>query len=315
MTTMRTIRQDELGGPEVLHVVEVPIPEPAPTEVLVRVAAAGVNPVDWKTRASGGRMGDPPFTVGWDVAGTVEALGEGVTRFEVGDRVFGMPAFPHEAAAYAEFVTARSRHLTKIPDTLTDVEAGALPLASLTAYQALVDTAGIGEGRRVLIQAAAGGVGHLGVQIAHARGAYVVGTARAVHHEELLRLGADELVDHTTTDVAGAVDEVDVVLDLVGGDVGRASLPIVRDGGLLISIPSAGDIPGLRDAADGRIRVTGMLVEPDRAGMEAVAALAADGRLKADVAETFPLEEASRAHDLGERGAIGGGKLVLTPAS
>jgi hypothetical protein len=146
MTTMRTIRQDELGGPEVLHVVEVPVPEPAPTEVLVRVAAAGVNPVDWKTRASGGRMGDPPFTVGWDVAGTVEALGEGVTGFEVGDRVFGMPAFPDEAAAYAEFVTARSRHVTKIPDTLADVEAGALPLASLTAYQALVDTAGIGGG-------------------------------------------------------------------------------------------------------------------------------------------------------------------------
>jgi NADPH:quinone reductase-like Zn-dependent oxidoreductase len=149
----------------------------------------------------------------------------------------------------------------------------------------------------VLIQAAAGGVGYLAVQIAHARGAYVIGTARAVHHEELLRLGADELVDHSTT------------------DVGRASLPIVRDNGLFISIPSAGDIPGLRGAADGRIRVTGMLVEPDRAGMEAVAALAADGRLKADVAETFPLEEASRAHDLGERGAIGGGKLVLTLAS
>ena len=166
----------------------MPIPEPAPTEVLVRVAAAGVNPVDWKTRASGGRMGDPPFTVGWDVAGTVEALGEGVTRFEVGDRVFGMPAFPDEAAAYAEFVTARSRHLTRIPDTLDDVEAGALPLASLTAYQALVDTAGIGEGRRVLIQAAAGGVGHRAVQIAHARGAYVIGTARAVQHEELMRL-------------------------------------------------------------------------------------------------------------------------------
>src|SRR5262245_48332770 len=143
---MRAIRQQELGGPEVLELVEAPRPEPGPTEVLVRVHAAGVNPVDWKTRERGGFLGAPPFTVGWDVAGVVEALGAGVTRFAVGDRVFGMPRFPGEAAAYAEYVTAPSRQLARVPDGLGWAEAGALPLAGLTAWQALVETALVGAG-------------------------------------------------------------------------------------------------------------------------------------------------------------------------
>ena len=175
---MRAIRQQTLGGPEVLELVDVPRPEPAPTEVLVRVAAAGVNPVDWKTRTRGGFLGSPPFTVGWDVAGVVEEVGRGVTRFEPGDRVFGMPRFPREAAAYAEYITSPSRQLARTPEELDDVHAAALPLAGLTAWQALVETAGVEEGHRVLILAAAGGVGHLAVQIAKARGAYVVGWAR-----------------------------------------------------------------------------------------------------------------------------------------
>ncbi|MGH3142810.1 MAG: alcohol dehydrogenase catalytic domain-containing protein, partial [Gaiellales bacterium] len=124
---MRAIRQEALGGPGVLELVDVPQPEPAPTEVLVRVAAAGVNPVDWKVRTRGGFL-EPPFTIGWDVAGTVEALGGGVTRFAVGDRVFGMPRFPREAAAYAEYVTSPSRQLARIPEGLADVDAAALPL-------------------------------------------------------------------------------------------------------------------------------------------------------------------------------------------
>jgi NADPH:quinone reductase-like Zn-dependent oxidoreductase len=311
MTTMRTIRQDELGGPEVLHVVEVPIPDPAPTEVLVRVAAAGVNPVDWKTRASGGRMGDPPFTVGWDVAGVVTALGAGVTRFAVGDRVFGMPRFPREAAAYAEYVTSPSRQLARIPDRLSDIAAAALPLAALIAWQALVETAHLKPGQRVLIQAAAGGVGHLAVQIAKAKGAYVIGTARAAQHEFVTELGVDEAIDHTQQDVGETVRDVDVVLDLVGGNTGSRSLPVLRDGGLLITVPSSSDVEPLRRAARDRARVTGILVEPDRTGMEAIAALVEDGALSVHVAETFPLAQAARAHEVGESGHAGG-KLVLT---
>jgi NADPH:quinone reductase-like Zn-dependent oxidoreductase len=310
--TMRAIRQDSLGGPDVLRVAEVARPEPGPTEVLVRVHAAGVNPVDWKTRAGGGFLGAPPFTVGWDVAGVVETVGDGVTRFAAGDRVFGMPRFPREAAAYAEYVTSPSRQLARTPDRLSDVEAAALPLAALTAWQALVDTANVQPGQRLLVHAGAGGVGHLAVQIAKARGAYVIATARASRHAFLAELGVDEAIDHTRQGVGQTVRGADVVLDLVGGETGLRSLPALRDGGLLISVPSSADVEPLREAARERVRVTGILVEPDRRGMDAIAALVQDGLLRVRVAKTFPLGQAARAHELGESGQTGGGKLVLT---
>jgi NADPH:quinone reductase-like Zn-dependent oxidoreductase len=309
--SMRAIRQETLGGPEVLELVDVPRPEPGPSEVLVRVAAAGVNPVDWKTRSRGGVLGQPPFTVGWDVAGVVEEVGPGVTRFAAGDRVFGMPRFPREAAAYAEYVTAPSRQLARIPGGLTDVEAGALPLAGLTAWQALVETADVGAGTRVLILAAAGGVGHLAVQIAKARGAHVIGTASAAKHAFLAKLGADEAIDYATEDVVAKAGEVDIVLDLVGGDLSLSVLPAVRDGGLLIVVPSLAGLDAVREAAADRIRVTGILVEPDRTGMEALAVLVESGALRSHVERTFPLADAGRAHELGEVGHTTG-KLVLT---
>ncbi|HUA74766.1 MAG TPA: NADP-dependent oxidoreductase [Solirubrobacteraceae bacterium] len=308
---MRIVRQDALGPPEVLKPVEAPQPEPRPTEVLVRVAAAGVNPVDWKTRAKGGFLGEPPFTVGWDVAGVVERVGFGVTRLQPGDRVFGMPRFPGEAAAYAEYVTARSRQLALVPEGLSLHEAAAIPLGALTAWQTLVDTANVGPGDRVLIHAAAGGVGHLAVQIAKSRGAYVIGTARARHHDWLRELGVDEPLDYTRADAGETVRDADLVLDLVGGDTGIASLPALRDGGLLISVPSSGDFEALREAASGRVRVTGFLVEPDGEGMDAIASLIGEGALRVKLAQTLPLEQAAHAHQLGERGEIGGGKLVL----
>jgi NADPH:quinone reductase-like Zn-dependent oxidoreductase len=308
---MRTIRQRALGGPEVLELVEVERPEPAPTEVLVRVRAAGVNPVDWKTRARGGFLGQPPFTVGWDVAGVVEEVGFGVTRFVPGDRVFGMPRFPREAGAYAEYVTSPSRQLARIPDGLGDVEAAALPLAGLTAWQALVETADVQAGQRVLTLAAAGGVGHLAVQIAKARGAYVVGTARAEKHGFLAELGADEAIDYTRERVEERVGDVDVVLDLVGGESSHGAVATLRDEGLFIAVPSAAGLEQLRELAGGRARITGILVEPDRTGMEAIAELAATRALRPHVSKTFPLAEAARAHELGETGRTQG-KIVLT---
>jgi NADPH:quinone reductase-like Zn-dependent oxidoreductase len=310
---MRAIVQRSFGDSSVLELADVPRPEPAGTEVLVRVLAAGVNPVDWKTRAGRGPLRSPPLTVGWDVAGEVVALGQGVTRFAVGDRVFGMPRFPREAAGYAEYVTAPSRQLARTPAQLSDVEAGALPLAALTAWQALVDTAAVRSGDRVLVHAAAGGVGHLAVQIAKSRGAHVIGTARAAQHDFLSQLGVDEAIDYTAQDVGATVRDTDLVLDLVGGDVGLGSLPALRDGGLLIAIPSSADLAALEQAAGGLVRVTNMLVEPDRGGLEAIAALAESGALRVHVARSFPLAEAAAAHELGERGQIGGGKLVLIP--
>ena len=308
---MRAVSQDRLGPPSVLHMVTVPRPEPGGTEVLVRVLAAGVNPVDWKTRADGGRLGPPPFILGWDVAGVVEALGEGVTRFAVGDRVFGMPWFPRQAGAYAEYLTCPSRQLAATPGSLDDEQAAGLPLAALIAWQSLIDTAAIKTGDRVLIQAAAGGVGNLAVQIAKHAGAYVIGTAATRDQAFLAELGVDQPIDYTKANVAGEVTDVDVVLDLVGGAIGVASVPLLRDGGLLISVPSAADLKPLRAAA-GRVRVTGILVEPDRTGMDAIAALASAAKLRQRIARTFPLDQAAHAHELGESGRAGG-KMILIP--
>jgi NADPH:quinone reductase-like Zn-dependent oxidoreductase len=307
---MRAIRQEALGGPEVLELVDAPRPDPAPTEVLVRVHAAGVNPVDWKTRARGAFLREPPFTVGWDIAGVVEQVGGGVTRFVEGDRVFGMPRFPREAGAYAEYVTSPSRQLARTPDALSDVEAAALPLAGLTAWQALVETADVRPGQRVLVLGAAGGVGHLAVQVAKAHGAYVIGTASAPKHAFLAELGADEAVDYTSEPVEDAVSGVDVAVDVVGSDETGRAIACVRDGALFVAIASGG-LDALREAAGDRVRVTSMLVEPDRMGLEAIAALVDSGALRPHVSQTFPLEDAARAHEASEAGRTQG-KIVLT---
>lgn len=306
----------EHGGPEVLGLQEVARPQPAPTEVLVRVAAAGLNPVDWKVREEPwlpDLMGEPPLILGWDVAGTVEAVGYGVTRFAPGDRVFGMPWFPRLARAYAEYVTAPSRHFARTPDALDDEQAGGLPLAGLTAWQALADTAGVGEGDRVLIHAGAGGVGHLAVQIAKARGAHVVGTARAEKHDFLRELGVDEPIDYGAEPFEEAVGDVDVVLDLVGGDdYGLRSLETLREGGLMISVPAGVGDAVAAAATEQAKRATGLLVEPDAAGLESLAGLAADGRLDVAIEATFPLARAADAHERLQRGRARG-KIVLTP--
>ncbi|MGI5505369.1 NADP-dependent oxidoreductase [Lentzea sp. CA-135723] len=296
---MRAIIQNEFGGP--ISLTDVPKPAPLPTEVLVRVHAAGVNPVDWKTRAGSGMAGVQtfPFINGWDVSGVVEEVGFGVTTLKPGDEVYGMPWFPRAASAYAEYVTAPSRHFAKKPKSLTHVEAAALPLAALTAHQILIDTADVQKGQKVLITAAAGGVGHLAVQIAKAHGAHVIGTAREPKHAFLKDLGAHEVVDYTKGDYEGT--DVDLFVDLVGG----ASPASVRPGGLFVGVPSGVDRP-IRDD----IRTSPILVEPDRAGLEAITALVESGELRVHVAATFPLAEAEKAHALGETGRTQG-KIVL----
>lgn len=314
MDLMRAVVLDRYGDPDVLSVASRPVPEPLPTEIRVRVLAAGVNPVDWKTRAGAGMagvLGDPPVVLGWDVAGVVDAVGRGVTRFAVGDRVFGMPWFPRQAGCYAEYVTAPSRHFAALPAELDPVTGAALPLAGLTAWQCLVDIAALVEGQRVLVHAAAGGVGHLAVQIARARGAYVIGTASSSKHRLLGELGLDEAVNYQGTDFAQVVEPVDVVLDLVGGEVAMRSLDVLRPGGLLISVPSGVGSEALEAARQRGIRATGMLVEPDGHGLEQLAALVSARRLRPVVAETFPLERAADAHRAGETGRTTG-KLVLT---
>ncbi|MEW2567885.1 NADP-dependent oxidoreductase [Streptomyces sp. NPDC047070] len=308
--TMRAISQDVLGGPEVLKEVELEIPKPGPSEVLVRVYAAGLNPTDWKHRANGNFLGQPPFVLGWDVSGVVEAVGLGVTVHKPGDEVFGMLPYPYGVGAHAEYVTAPARAFARKPAEVDHVQAGAVPLAALTAWQALVDTADVRAGQRVLIHAAAGGVGHLAVQIAKARGAYVIGTASSGKHEFLRGLGADELVDYRETDFAETVRDVDVVLDTIGGDYRSRSLRTLRPGGLLVSILPSGSPELAEEAAGLAVRAVELLVEADQAGMSAIAGLVAAGTLRATVAEVFPLAEAAKAHALGDTGRTVG-KLVL----
>jgi NADPH:quinone reductase-like Zn-dependent oxidoreductase len=307
--TMRAVSQDVLGGPEVLHEVELPRPVPGFSQILVAVHAAGLNPTDWKHRARRVFLPDPPFVLGFDVSGVVEAVGFGVTLFKPGDEVFGMLPYPNGFGAHAEYVTGPARAFAPKPRALTHVEAGALPLSGLTAWQALVDTAGVRPGQRVLIHAAAGGVGHLAVQLARARGAHVIGTASTANHDLVRGLGADEVIDYRTTDVAEAVRDVDVVLDPLGGESPLRSLATLRPGGILVSLLGGSPELAERAAAKG-VRLALMLVEADHAGMTAIGGLAEAGGLRPTIAGTFPLAEAAKAHALGETGHTAG-KLVL----
>ncbi|WP_409238648.1 NADP-dependent oxidoreductase [Streptomyces sp. PA5.6] len=311
---MRAVSPRAWGAPENLVPVEVDRPEPGLTEILVRVHAAGVNPVDWKTRAEGtfGSWGDTPI-LGYDVSGVVEEVGPGVTLYQPGDAVFGMPRFPEQTGGYAEFVTAPARRFAPKPASLSHVEAAALPLAALTAWQGLIETAGLRAGQRVLIHAAAGGVGHLAVQIAKAHGAYVIGTARADKHDFLRSLGADELIDYTATDFSEAVRDVDVVLDGVGGAYGDRSLPVLRRGGHLVTLPDPGGLPDPHRAAELGVHAGWTIVEPDRLGLLEIARLVDEGKLRVEVDTVLPLEEAAKAHAYGERGRTQG-KIVLKVA-
>jgi len=311
VNTMRVITQNVLGGPEVLEVAEVERPAPRANEILIRVRAAGLNPTDWKHRKTGGFLGGPPFVLGWDVSGVVEAVGVGVARFQPGDEVFGMLSYPWGHGSHAEYVAAPARAFVHKPAAIDHVQAGALPLVSLTAWQALVENADVRSGQRVLIHAAAGGVGHVAVQIAKARGAYVIGTASAGKHDFLRELGVDEVIDYRETDFAEAVKDVDVVLDTLGGETALKSLRVLRPGGVVVSIVPIGKDDFYEEAERLGVRAVRMLVDADRADMQSIAELVEAGRLRATIAGTFPMAGAAEAHALGGTGRTAG-KLVLT---
>ncbi len=311
---MRAIRVHHFGGPEVLQPVDTDVPEPAPGEVLVRVAAAGVNPVDWSVRsgAAGDRFGSPPYIPGWDISGVIEAAGPGTGSFGPGDRVYGMPRFPAMASAYAEHVTAPAAHLAATPARIGDVEAAGLPLAGLTALQVL-DLAGVVSGQRVLVHAAAGGVGHLAVQLAKARGAHVLGTARAGKHEFLRDLGVDEPIDYTEVAFEDVAKDVDLVIDTIGGDCGMRSLNVIRPGGMLIVIRGGMSAELAAAAGAAGVRAGNHLVRPDGPGLARLAGFVDAGDLTIAIGQLFPLARAADAHRSGEAGRTQG-KLVLSVA-
>lgn len=310
--TMMAIQQTAFGGLEVLQATEVPRPQPGIGEILVRVAATSINPTDWKNRAGQAFVRTLPLVLGWDVSGVVEDVGLGVTLFKPGDEVFGMLPYPRGVGAHAEYAVGPTRAFVPKPAQLSHVQAAALPLAGLTALQSLVDTAQLRTGDRVLIHAAAGGVGHLAVQLAKAYGAHVIGTASATNHAFLAELGVDEAVDYRTTDFTDVVHDVDVVLDTIGGEYQLRSLATLRPGGVMVStlpLPTR----GLWDAVSRHgVRAELILVEADQAGMQTLANFAADGALLPHIAQTFPLSQAAAAHAAGETGRTVG-KMVLVP--
>ncbi len=313
MTTMKAIRQHQFGGVEVLQYEDAPRPEPASGEVLVKVHAAGINPVDWKTRLGRGMAGrnDNPFPLilGWDISGVVESVGSAASKFKVGDAVFGMIRFPQIGSAYAEYITAPETQLALKPNNVDHVEAAAIPLAALTAWQGLFEFGSLKPGQRILVHAAAGGVGHLGVQLAKWKGAYVIGTASAHNFEYVRGLGAAEVVDYNAAPFEDVVEPVDMVLDCVGGEIIARSFKVVKEGGSLITIAGT---PDANEAAARHIHAEGFLVRPDEEHLNQIAALMEAGHLKCTVDHVFPLTEVQKAHTLSESRHVRG-KIVLQP--
>ncbi|WP_067680193.1 NADP-dependent oxidoreductase [Nocardia miyunensis] len=310
--TMRAISQDTLGGPEVLREIQQPVPRPGPSEILVRVHATSLNPTDWKHRALGGLfLPEPPFVLGWDVSGEVVAAGHGVTLFAPGDEVFGMLPYPHGHGAAAEYVTGPARAFARKPRTVDHVRAAAVPLAGLTAWQALIDTANVQAGQRVLVHAAAGGVGHFAVQIAKARGAHVIGTASAANHEFLRGLGVDEVIDYRATDFVTQARDIDVAIDPLDTENVLRSIRTLRPGGIVVSLLRVDADQVRAAAAEAGVRSALMLVEADHTGMSELSRMVDQGTLRPTIAKAFPLAEAATAHALGDTGRTVG-KLVLT---
>ncbi len=309
--TMKAVRIHTYGGPEVMVYEDVARPEAAAGEVLLRVHAAGVNPADWKTRSGPARPGAMlPMILGWDVSGAIEALAPDVTEFHEGDAVYGMIRFPQAGATYAEYVAAPVAHLAHKPATIDHIHAAAVPLAGLTAWQALFEKAHLTAGQTVLILGAAGGIGHLAVQLAKSQGAYVLGTASTHNIEFLHRIGVDQAIDYTTTVLETAVHNVDIVFDTVGGEARERSLRVIKQGGTLVSI-----VFGRRSAEQtaAGVNVQGMLVQPNAAHLGQIALLIDAGKVHITVDTVLPLADARKAHELSETHRTRG-KIVLRVA-
>jgi NADPH2:quinone reductase len=313
---MRAIAIDRFGGPDTLQLKTLPDPAPQAGEVLVRVAAAGVNPVDWKIREGFLEKRLPhrfPVIPGWEAAGVVEATGPGASRFQRGDAVWTYARKPEvHGGTYAELLVVPETSVAPKPSSMLFHEAGAVPLAGLTAYQALLRAGDIAAGTTVLVHAAAGGVGHLAVQLAKNAGAVVLGTAGAHNLDFIRSLGVDHAIDHRAGDFRDAVrklypDGVQVVFDTVGGDVLAKSYDVVAKGGRLVSIASP---PDAAEAGKRGIRGQYHFVEPSAPDLDALRAQADAGKLRVHVSALYPLADAAAAQEKSREGRTRG-KIVL----
>jgi NADPH:quinone reductase-like Zn-dependent oxidoreductase len=305
--TMKAVRIHKFGGPEVLQLEDVPRPEPGTREVLVRVHAAGVNPVDWKIRE--GKLGKIPLPsiMGSDFSGEIEALGPDVAEFRTGEMVFGSVA--DESGSYAQYALAPVAHIVEKPKGIDHVQAAAVPVPAMTAWQALFDHANLNSGQKVLIHAAAGGVGSFAVQLAKWKGAHVIGTASGQNAALVRSLGADEFIDYRATRFEEVVRDADVVFDTVGGDTQERSWKALKRGGVLVSIVQ----PPSEQAAKAH-NMRGIFVREDATRNEEltqIAKLVANGQLKVNVETVLPLRDARKAQEISQTGHAHG-KIVLT---
>ncbi|MRG45545.1 zinc-binding dehydrogenase [Chitinophaga sp. SYP-B3965] len=313
---MKAIVLSAPGSAEQLRLTELPTPAAQEGEVIVQVKALSINPVDIKTRNGKGMTGrlkdENPIILGWDISGIVTAVGANVTAFKEGDAVFGMVNFPGHGKAYAEYVAAPAAHLALKPDNITHEEAAAATLAALTAWQALVTHAAIKSGDKMLVHAAAGGVGHYAVQIAKYLGAHVTGTSSAANKEFVLGLGADAHIDYKSQRFEEVTGGLDFVLDAFGGDMIERSLEVIRPGGSLITLPT-GAVEGLteKSAAKG-INGYHFMVSSNGKDMAILADLLQKGIIKSHVSQVFPLAEIAKAHEQVETGRTVG-KVIVRP--
>jgi len=319
MTTMRAMVIAATGGPEVLTPARMPLPLRINSEVLVRVAAAGINPIDAKTRSGAGvssAIPGFPAILGNDFSGVVVEAPYEAHQFQPGDEVFGMLAVPRMAGCYAEYVTVPSLGIARKPRRLTHAEASGVPTAALTAWGMVVDVAKAHEGQRMLIHAGAGGVGHFAVQFAAYFGAHVIATGSGPNLSWLRELGATEVIDYRSTRFDEAVGDLDVVIDMIGNvhdDTGTRSLGVLRPGGLLINVPTGSWPTVIEDAAAAGVRATGYKVAPDGSTLAVIGRLLDSGDIRVSIDAVFDLEEAAQAHSAIESGHTRG-KIVLQVA-
>jgi NADPH:quinone reductase-like Zn-dependent oxidoreductase len=312
METMKAVRVHQYGGPEVLKYEEAPRPNPGPGEVLVRIRAAGVNPVDWKVRE--GHMREAlayrmPFVPGWDVSGVVEATGPNVTRLNTGDEVYGYPSVVRDGT-YAEYAVVPEAELALKPRSVDHVEAASVPMAALTAWQGLFDAGDLRTDQKVLIHGGAGGVGSFAIQLARWRGAFITATASGRNQEFLRNLGADLTIDYEKSRFDRLVCDVDLVLDTVGGDTLRRSWKVLKKGGILVSTVEAPDA-GLAQVHGVRAALVDTQANP--AQLAEIAGLVDAGMVRPIVEAVFPLNEARNAQELSQTGHARG-KIVLKVA-
>jgi len=307
--TMKAVSFSRYGDSSVLQYSDVPVPKPAAGEVLVRVQAASVNPADWKRRAGSYGTGSPPAPIipGFDISGTVVGVGPGVSAFKANDAVYGIVALG-KSGGYAQYALAPATQIVRKPPALDHVHAAAVPLAALTAWQALFDAAKLQSRQTVVIQGGAGGVGHFAVQMAKAKGARVIATASAENQEFLRLLGADQVVDYRAVRFDEVLKDVDVVFDTVCGDTLRRSYGILKKGGYLVGIVDPVDA---QELASHGIAGSHIVVKPDAQELAEINDWIAAGKVRAEVSKTFPLADAAAAQDLSQTGHTHG-KIVLT---